>query len=403
MEGTILVVDDSEVNLLVSRTKLEEVGFRIETVTDGEAALSALALDGQSLEDTYDAVLLDIMMPGIDGYEVLERIRKRRSPIELPVIITTAKDRTVDVLRALSLGANDYVTKPLNLSVLVARLETHLRLRKAHRELKEAQKALMSAARIESVGFLAAGVAHEIRNPLGRIQMSVGGLRGILEQLPEESQETANLIIDTLEESVESADVIIRSLMQAANQQQLQLQPVDLSDWISELGKGLDQKCREANVQLKIKAEAGTRKTLLAFAEFRQVVDSLVDNALQSLQGSPDGDRKITLETSETTLENDLVHPGGRSGNRMRKGEVVSVLSIRDNGSGIDHRHLESIFDPFFSTRSTGTGTGLGLTIVRKIIELHKGEISITNRNDPKTGVHVKIYLKTEGGLKTQV
>lgn len=403
MEGRILVVDDSEVNLLVSRTKLEEEGFEIETVTDGESALEALALDSESSEDRFDAVLLDIMMPGIDGYEVLERIRKRRSPIELPVIITTARDHTVDVLRALALGANDYVTKPLNLLVLVARLETHLRLRKAHRELRDAQKALMSAARIESVGFLAAGVAHEIRNPLGRIQMSVGGLRGLLDQLPEESQSAANLIIESLEESVESADVIVQSLMQAARNQQLPLQPVNINEWIVEIGKGVRQKCEEAGIQFQLRKGELSQKTLLAIAEMRQVVNSLVENAIQSFENIPEDEREISLETSEVTLEKDLNHPGGRTGNRLRKGEVATVITLLDNGEGIRNRHLDSIFDPFFSTRSTGSGTGLGLTVVRKIIELHHGAISIDNRPAPNSGVIAQVFLKTESGLKTQV
>lgn len=403
MEGRILVVDDSEVNLLVSRTKLEEEGFEIETVTDGESALEALALDSESSEDRFDAVLLDIMMPGIDGYEVLERIRKRRSPIELPVIITTARDHTVDVLRALALGANDYVTKPLNLLVLVARLETHLRLRKAHRELRDAQKALMSAARIESVGFLAAGVAHEIRNPLGRIQMSVGGLRGLLDQLPEESQSAANLIIESLEESVESADVIVQSLMQAARNQQLPLQPVNINEWIVEIGKGVRQKCEEAGIQFQLRKGELSQKTLLAIAEMRQVVNSLVENAIQSFENIPEDEREISLETSEVTLEKDLNHPGGRTGNRLRKGEVATVIALLDNGEGIRNRHLDSIFDPFFSTRSTGSGTGLGLTVVRKIIELHHGAISIDNRPAPNSGVIAQVFLKTESGLKTQV
>ena len=169
MEGRILVVDDSEVNLLVARTNLEEAGFEVETAANGEDAILALQLEEQSSRDRFEAILLDIMMPGIDGYEVLRRVRERRNAIDLPVIITTARDQTEDVLKALAIGANDYVTKPLNLPILVARLQAHLRLRKAHHDLRGAQKALMNAARIESVGFLAAGVAHEIRNPLGRI------------------------------------------------------------------------------------------------------------------------------------------------------------------------------------------------------------------------------------------
>jgi CheY-like chemotaxis protein len=118
----VLVVDDNEMNRDILSRRLQRRGYSVNAAHDGEAALSAIS------RGTFDIVLLDVMMPGLSGYEVLERIRKTYSLAELPVIMATSKDRGEDVVRALRIGANDYVTKPVDFEVLVARMETQLTL-----------------------------------------------------------------------------------------------------------------------------------------------------------------------------------------------------------------------------------------------------------------------------------
>jgi PAS domain S-box-containing protein len=130
----ILVVDDNAMNRDMLSRRLERKGYRVGVAESGEIALRALSAQ------PFDAVLLDWMMPGMSGIEVLKEIRARWSAIELPVIMATAKSEAEDVLEALRADANDYVTKPLNFEVVHARLRTHLNLVEAHRELRASER-----------------------------------------------------------------------------------------------------------------------------------------------------------------------------------------------------------------------------------------------------------------------
>ncbi len=146
-EGLILVVDDNEMNRDLLSRRLHKRGYTVRTAEDGHRALTML--DGEQ----YDLVLLDIMMPGIDGYEVLRRIRERAGPMELPVIMATAKDESADIVHALELGANDYVVKPFDFPVVLARVRTQVALRRSQVALARAhdrmKRELEMAARIQ--------------------------------------------------------------------------------------------------------------------------------------------------------------------------------------------------------------------------------------------------------------
>jgi sigma-B regulation protein RsbU (phosphoserine phosphatase) len=146
--GTLLVVDDNEMNRDMLSRRLARKGHTVDVAEDGHVALKMIE------ETDYDVVLLDIMMPGIDGYEVLEKLRSEHGSGDLPVIMATAKDQSEDIVAALKLGANDYVTKPFDFPVVLARVQTQLSLKRsrsalaaAHRRMK---KDLEAAARIQA-------------------------------------------------------------------------------------------------------------------------------------------------------------------------------------------------------------------------------------------------------------
>ncbi len=128
--GHILIADDGRVMRTVLSRKLTEKGYTVNESEGGNKTLELIASGG------YDLLVLDIIMPDLGGLEVLQRIRETLSPTELPVIMATANDESEDIVRAFELGANDYVTKPINFPVLVARIDTHLRLKRATEELR---------------------------------------------------------------------------------------------------------------------------------------------------------------------------------------------------------------------------------------------------------------------------
>ena len=144
--GSVLVVDDTEVNIDLLVEAFGDI-YDISVAMDGETALESVS------EELPDLILLDIMMPGIDGYEVLERIRQDHSPNALPIIMATALEQSKDIVRALELGANDYVTKPFDLPVVLARVRAQLSAKKAREDLaaahKKMKKDLEAAARIQ--------------------------------------------------------------------------------------------------------------------------------------------------------------------------------------------------------------------------------------------------------------
>lgn len=146
-EGPILVVDDNEMNRDLLSRRLRKRGYEVDVADGGEQALSMID------SHPYDLVLLDIMMPGIDGYEVLDRVRTKLDAGDLPVIMATARDASEDVVEALKKGANDYVTKPFDFPVVLARVKTQMALRRSRRDLEVAhqrmKKDLEAAARIQ--------------------------------------------------------------------------------------------------------------------------------------------------------------------------------------------------------------------------------------------------------------
>jgi len=146
-EGILLIADDNEMNRDMLARRLSRRGFKVVTAADGQEALDRIATQ------SFDVIVLDIMMPGVDGMEVLTRVRETAAASDLPIIMATAKSETQDVVRALEMGANDYVTKPLDFQIVLARVQTQLSLKRAREELKSAHarmKAdLEAAARVQ--------------------------------------------------------------------------------------------------------------------------------------------------------------------------------------------------------------------------------------------------------------
>ena len=134
--GSVLVVDDDPNNRDLLSRRLRRLGYEAEVGHDGQHALALIG------EQSFDVVLLDVMMPGLDGFETLTILRQHHSATDLPVIMATAKDDSEDVIRALGLGANDYVTKPLDFPVVVARIQTQISLRRAVEQVKQLERRL---------------------------------------------------------------------------------------------------------------------------------------------------------------------------------------------------------------------------------------------------------------------
>lgn len=190
-ENTILVVDDTPTNLQVLFDLLSEHGYRVAIAKNGESALQRLQTSQPSL------ILLDVMMPGIDGFETCKRIKANPATYDIPVFFMTALSDSVDKVKGLSLGAVDYITKPIQHEEVLARIRVHLQLRKANRimeqrteelkqaleNLQQAQLHLIQGEKMSALGQLVAGIAHEINNPVNFIHGNLTHVREYVQDL----------------------------------------------------------------------------------------------------------------------------------------------------------------------------------------------------------------------------
>ena len=382
--GAILVVDDNRVNRRVLEVKLSESGYTVINAEGGAEALKVLNRDNNG---GVDLVILDIMMPEIDGITVLKELRKKQSAIELPVIMATAKDQSGDVVEALEAGANDYLTKPIDLPVLLCRVRTQLDLKNSHAGLRDSHRSLVRAAKMESVALLAAGVAHEIRNPLAQIQMGLSGLEGAIaggnnDVVPE--------LLRIMVEAVGNADSIVAGLVSAAAEQKFKGVAGDLNQFVASTVELMaEEELAGGGVTVEMHLDEELPKPLFDGEDLRQALLNVLFNAAQVM---PEGGKIIVITREEVATD---IPPdeGARSGERLRNGDQTAVIEITDEGPGASEDILTRIFDPFFTNRATGKGTGLGMTVVKKIIDLHGGVVRVRNRED-RSGLSVKLMLR---------
>jgi signal transduction histidine kinase len=337
-ERVLVVEDNVDMRRFLVRVLRAEVHV-IEAV-DGEDGLE------KAREHLPDLVLSDVMMPGLSGYDLTRALKTDPKLRGIPVILLTAKRGVDAALEGFTHGADDYLGKPFNSRELLARIRAQLRLRDLARQLAQSQKMGM-------LGTLAAGLAHEIKNPVNFILNSLPVVRRALPQKGGDAASAANELLEVVEHGTRRIERIVDDLLTFSH-----VDESDLAPWSPNGGL-------RTTLQLLAHRAAGVEVTL-AFdfdgeIEGRaglldQVLMNLVDNALRA--AGPGGHVTVSTERED-------------DGVRIR---------VRDDGAGIAPEHLPRIFDPFFTTREVGQGTGLGLHLARQTIEAHGGTIEARSR-----------------------
>jgi signal transduction histidine kinase len=260
----------------------------------------------------------------------------------------------------------------LLLSTYETAVNTNLELLRAHDQLKAMQAQLIEAEKLQATGRLAAGVAHEVRNPLAILEM---GLQCIAESA---SGGESDPIVAEMRGAVQRANVVVTSLMEMATPSSLGMGEADLHRVIDGALEVLAAELERAGVNVVRSFAPDLPPLHLDADRIGQLFINLISNALQAM---PDGGTLTIASRSETVDAAEAAFEAGlRSGSRFRAGERVVVVEVGDTGPGIAPEHLDKVFEPFFSTRPTGQGMGLGLTVARKLIELHRGSIRLQNR-----------------------
>jgi signal transduction histidine kinase len=258
-------------------------------------------------------------------------------------------------------------------------------VRRYQAELRATQLQLIQSEKLDSVGRMAAGVAHEVKNPL---MMILTGVKVLAKRVPAADEQT-RLLLQDMEEAVERADRIIGGLLNYARDRDLDLSFADVNDTIERSAMLVKHDLENAHITLVAKLQPGLPKLQLDEFKMQQVFVNLVTNAIHAIER--DGEVSITTSLEKLTRR-DLT--GFRSTDRFTPGERVVIIRIEDSGPGIPEEHLKKVFDPFFSTKPTGRGTGLGLSVSQQIVDMHGGAIDVGNREHG--GARVTITLKVD-------
>lgn len=341
----LLVVDDGEMNRNILSRRLERRGYAVEVAADGQQALDMIA------EHPFDLVLLDIMMPGMDGMEVLGILRQRYSALELPVIMATARDDSHSVIDALNMGANDYVTKPIDFPVLMARLQAQLARKRAEEELRQAKEEAEEANQAKSQ-FLAS-MSHELRTPLNSVigfanlllKNKAGNLRAqeitFLERISDNGKHLLGLINDILDLSKVEA-----------GRMEVEIASVSLDELVRETLGQMEDRMVGRQVELRAELPADMAPLETDADKLKQILINLIGNAVKFTESG-----SISVRVEADAL----------AGNPVR-------IEVVDTGVGIPEDRLEKIFEAFQQADSSTSrkygGTGLGLAITRSLLEL---------------------------------
>lgn len=265
---------------------------------------------------------------------------------------------------------------------ITARHVAEEKLSEANAQLRATQDQMIQLEKLESIGRLAAGVAHEVKNPLALILMGV-------EYLSEDispNDENIPVIVEEMRAAVHRADKIVRGLVDFSSERQLDLQLVSVNTVLEHVLMMVRHELTKSSITVEKDFDPELPAIKVDNTKYEQVLVNLLMNAIHAMQSSPRCGR-LCIRTRAGVAADQIHDDGLRTGSRLRRGEPVIITEIEDNGCGIPQEVLNSIFDPFYTTKPTGMGTGLGLTVVKKIVEIHQGQIDVRSNHSGGTTV----------------
>lgn len=361
---TVLIADDQPDMLRFIKSELASHYNIIEAI-DGQQAVDKAAAS------VPDIILLDMMMPEKDGIQAAREIRAAPATQNVPIILITAHVDEDTKLSALRAGASDFLPKPFSTTELHVRVKNLVESHEFQRRLagqntkladtiellKSTETQLVQSEKLASLGRLSAGIIHEINNPLNFATTGLYVLRNQGEQLAKERPEEFSEVLHDIEEGVSRVKHIVSDLRSFTHPDAEQLDQVIIVDVITASLRFLSTEWKD-----KVQIDQAVPADLICLAnknKLTQVFVNLFQNSLDALKRKPA----------------DSGPPVIRISGRQEGGKIL--VSVRDNGEGIDPKNLARIFDPFFTTRDIGQGMGMGLSICYRIIQELQGNISV--------------------------
>ncbi|MEZ2317699.1 MAG: response regulator [Microcoleus sp.] len=373
----ILIVDDNQTNLDVLFELLRNYGFKVLVAQDGESAI-------EQIEYIHpDLILLDIMMPGIDGFETCRRLKADPPTQDIPIIFMSALSDTLDKVKGFQTGAVDYITKPFQHEEVLSRIETHLTIRSLQKKLEEKNaelahlnqnlerlveqksKQLIDQEKTAIIGRLTQGMVHNLKSPLQVMQTSVDLIETKATKINDYSFFSYTKYIL---QAITKVNQIMDTLMVKSRKEQEQdLQPVNINELVQREIQLLEGNLYFKNkIKKKYFYDDKVQNIPLIYSYISQVFYNLINNAMDAMWDKKS--RELTIVT--------------------RQDESKIYLEIADTGCGIAPEDFSKIFDPFYTSKPAKgeeqkegepTGTGLGLYTCIELLKPFKGEIAISS------------------------
>ncbi|NVM21732.1 MAG: response regulator [Desulfobacterales bacterium] len=350
-KGKILIVDDAVDTVELLRKRLRFEGYDTAEAHDGEEGLKLVA------EYDPDLIILDVMMPKLDGYEVCRRLKSDENTKYIPILMLTVKGDVADKVKGLDMGADHYLAKPFDYKELSARVRSLV-------ATKAAREKLVEEERLEALEQMMEEVAHELRNPL----TSIGGFaRRVYDKLSESdpSKKYMKMIIN----DVARLENMVKKLIELKTVALSYRQPTNINDVIMEAVKSFEPDFEDKGVEVKTELLNNPPLISIDREHMKMALANLIANSIEAMQNKP----KILKITSHI------------SDGRMQ-------IQVSDTGKGIPKDKIKNIFDPFLSSKIDGPG--LGLTFTLKIVQEHRGTISVESEPGEWTTFNITLPLK---------
>lgn len=412
LKGNILIVDDVPANLHLLARILSKRGYKTRTAPDGQLALRSIELTPP------DLILLDIMMPDMDGYTVCKTLKASPATKDIPIIFISALNEVFDKVKAFEVGGVDFIAKPFHEQEVLARISNQLvqrqlfqqtqsyaqQLEQTLNELKKTQAQLIQKEKMASLGQVVAGIAHEINNPVsfiyGNIAVAADYARDLVRLLklyrhhypqpvaeitdelekiePDFIAEDYPKLLNSMKDGASRISQIVLSLRNFSRLGEEKHKPVDIHEGIDNTLVILQHRLKEANKtgEIEVIKHYSQLPIVTCYASLlNQVFMNLLTNAIDALEIQP-YPRKITISTSVSS-DSESAALNNRDAKFVTQDDRSVMILIADNGCGMSEEVRDHIFDPFFTTKAVGRGTGLGLAISHDIVvEKHQGQIS---------------------------
>jgi signal transduction histidine kinase len=333
-KNKILIVDDAVDTVELLRKRFRAEGYDTDEAYNGEEALQKV------IEYNPDLIVLDVMMPKIDGYEVCQRLKSDEKTRYIPILMLTAKGEVEHKVKGLDIGADDYMSKPFDYKELSARIRSLLSLKTAH----EKKVVEVKSSALEQ---MMDQVAHEIRNPL----TSIGGFaRKVFSKLPEDDPNRKYM--QYIIEDVTVLESMIKQLIELKSLSISNKEPSDINEILKEALSVFEQDFINKGVHLNLDLMENPPAVIADKKLLKRAFCNIIKNAIEAMEHEP-RILKVVTKLVDSNLN----------------------IEITDTGKGIEKEKIKNIFDPLVTSKVYGPG--LGLTFATKIIQDHQGSIKV--------------------------